>query len=199
MPVFIQDTGTASSGRKQCADFKMQATGTGASGRVDVARIYCQVEGTGSAGRKLVWERAAYSPFYTDYAMQGTPTVSNQGSGVASLHAYICFFGDDIVSKVQALGSTQLFTTSDTLNCDIAGGVWTIMHHIEHAGIPCAMLHFYVENAKAYGSGVLFCRLVNEVNPTNTLILKYEYKLFGGVPCFELRLPDDTLLGLWQG
>ena len=193
MPVFIQDTGTASSGRKQCADFKMQATGTGASGRVDVARIYCQVEGTGSAGRKLVWERGSGSGnFGIDDIL--VPNAGNGGNFDGNYHShnsgYALSFQVDLVyggGYVSLIQTGYTAHASNKLGGEV-GGSWSIQS-------DSAVLHFAIYTATTTGSGTLSFSFGG--NPS-VPVLKYEYSCPGSnLHRITLKTPQDQLIGIW--
>ena len=63
MPLNVQVTGTAASGRKNGVDYKVQ---TIASTRKDATEIWYQATGTNAAGRRSVWRRQS-GGWYVDH------------------------------------------------------------------------------------------------------------------------------------
>ena len=55
MPLNVQITGTATSGRKNGTDYKVQLDGTATAGRKNVVEIWQQLTGTNAADRRLAW------------------------------------------------------------------------------------------------------------------------------------------------
>ena len=80
MPLNVQVTGTAASGRKNGVDYKVQTSGTAAWGRTDVTEIWYQAE----SGLKPVWCKTLdYAEYYHNF---------DQMSGSDEWKEYILYY-----------------------------------------------------------------------------------------------------------
>ena len=103
MPINVQVTGTAASGRKNGVDYKVQTSATIASGRKDVTEIWYQATGTNAAGRRSVWRRQIGGDveYYHDF---------DQMSGSDSWKEYILYLPDVANAPANYPGVPSWFT-----------------------------------------------------------------------------------------